>query len=121
MRLTQPLKNYGLSCKFPEWKKNFIKLSTDDICISWHKIPVLNQVGHVISDEHCSIATGNIIEKLAAYEDIYEDPAWIARAVAQYRLVCAKSCDLCGRVEICKYAPEEGQPVRYNCPFYKDS
>ena len=29
------------------------------------------------------------------------------------------SCNNCGNTICCKYKPEPGQMVRYNCPFWK--
>lgn len=118
MKLTRPIKGCILLSNFPEWKKNLVKLSWNDICISR-----LDPFHFGLSNTQISyftVATGNIIEKLAAYENIHEDPAWVADAIAQYRSVCAKSCNSCGRAKTCKYVPEWGQPVRYNCPFYEE-
>jgi hypothetical protein len=58
---------------------------------------------HNTSNSHICPYCGQEIDALMAYRNI----------------VNSGDCNECKEKKNCKYAPKAGQPVRYNCPFYK--
>lgn len=52
-------------------------------------------------------------------ENISEIAYVLDTLMAYRRIVQSGDCNSCVESKNCKYAPELGEQVRYNCPFYK--
>ena len=58
---------------------------------------------------------------MSRLDDAISDVAYILDTLIDYRnIVQSGGCNDCGEKMRCKYVPELGEQVRYNCPFYKD-
>lgn len=52
-------------------------------------------------------------------DDAIANTAYIFDGLTVFRSIYETGdCNNCGRIKICKFAPNPGQIVRYNCPFY---
>ena len=57
---------------------------------------------------------------MSRLDDTIGDIAYILDMLMAYRnIVDSGDCNRCGKKKTCEYAPNAGQLVRYNCPFYK--
>ena len=58
---------------------------------------------------------------MSRLDDTISDVAYILDTLMAYRKIVDYSgdCNRCGKKKICEYAPNPGQLVRYNCPFYE--
>ena len=57
---------------------------------------------------------------MSRLDDTIGDIAHILDILMAYRnIVDSGDCNRCGKKKTCEYAPNTGQLVRYNCPFYK--
>ena len=57
---------------------------------------------------------------MSRLDDAISDVAYILDTLMSYRnIVRLGDCNSCEKKKTCEYAPEAGQLVRYNCPFYK--
>ena len=57
---------------------------------------------------------------MSRLDDAISETSYILDTLMAYRqIVQSGDCNSCAERKICKYAPELGELVRYNCPFYK--
>lgn len=56
---------------------------------------------------------------MSKLDDVITNTAYILDSLTVLRSIYETGdCNNCNRVKICKFAPNPGQMVRYNCPFY---
>jgi hypothetical protein len=56
---------------------------------------------------------------MSNFDNAIKDVAYILDSLMALRNIHQTgSCNECGAVKTCEYAPKPGQMVRYNCPFY---
>ena len=57
---------------------------------------------------------------MSRLDDTISEIAYILDALVAFRqIVQSGDCNSCSEDKNCKYVPKAGEPVRYNCPFYK--
>lgn len=57
---------------------------------------------------------------MSRLDDAISETAYVLDTLMTYRrIVQSGDCNSCAVSKKCKYAPELGELVRYNCPFYK--
>ena len=57
---------------------------------------------------------------MSRLDDTIASVAYILDTLIAYRNIAKTgSCNNCGARENCKYVPQLGEQVRYNCPFYE--
>ena len=56
---------------------------------------------------------------MSRLDDVISDVAYILDTLMAYRRIAESGdCNRCMKKD-CKYVPDPGQLVRYNCPFYE--
>ena len=57
---------------------------------------------------------------MSRLDDAISEIAYVLDTLMAYRqIVQSGDCNSCAESKKCEYAPELGELVRYNCPFYK--
>ena len=57
---------------------------------------------------------------MSRLDDAISETAYVLDTLIAYRrIVQSGDCNSCAVNKKCEYAPELGELVRYNCPFYK--
>ena len=57
---------------------------------------------------------------MSKLDDVIANVAYVLDTLMAYRNITELgNCNNCGARKICKYVPQLGQQVRYNCPFYE--
>lgn len=57
---------------------------------------------------------------MSRLDDVISDVGYIMDVLITYRdIVNHGDCNTCEKYKTCEHAPELGELVRYNCPFYE--